>query len=114
MTPSNTPLLQGTLDMIVLQLLRSEPTNGYDLTLRIQAITAGRADRQRGVALSGVVPSGAQRSRQVDVVADGERSTRESVFVDRIGSEAPVGAARDVGAVRGCARRGSTGDVTSC
>lgn len=39
MTPSNTPLLQGTLDMIVLQLLRSEPTNGYDLTLRIQAIT---------------------------------------------------------------------------
>ena len=36
---SNTPLLQGTLDLIVLQLLRAEPTNGYDLTLRIQAIT---------------------------------------------------------------------------
>ena|SRR5436309_489430 len=31
------PLLQGTLDLIVLQLLRAEPTNGYDLTLRIQA-----------------------------------------------------------------------------
>jgi transcriptional regulator len=30
-------LLQGTLDLIVLQLLRAEPTNGYDLTLRIQA-----------------------------------------------------------------------------
>lgn len=39
MTPSNTPMLQGTLDMIVLKLLSSEPTNGYDLTLRIQAIT---------------------------------------------------------------------------
>jgi transcriptional regulator len=39
MTPSSTPLLQGTLDLIVLQLLRAEPTNGYDLTLRIQAIT---------------------------------------------------------------------------
>jgi PadR family transcriptional regulator PadR len=36
---SNTPLLQGTLDLIVLQLLKAEPTNGYDLTLRIQAIT---------------------------------------------------------------------------
>jgi transcriptional regulator len=36
---SGTPLLQGTLDLIVLQLLRAEPTNGYDLTLRIQAIT---------------------------------------------------------------------------
>jgi transcriptional regulator len=32
-------LLPGTLDLIVLQLLRGEPTNGYDLTLRIQATT---------------------------------------------------------------------------
>jgi transcriptional regulator len=32
-------LLQGTLDLIVLQLLRAEPTNGYDLPLRIQAIS---------------------------------------------------------------------------
>ena len=34
-----TPLLQGTLDLIVLQLLRAEPTNGYDLSLRIQAVS---------------------------------------------------------------------------
>jgi transcriptional regulator len=33
------PLLQGTLDLIVLQLLRAEPTNCYDLTLRIQAVS---------------------------------------------------------------------------
>jgi transcriptional regulator len=39
MPPSSTPLLQGTLDLIVLQLLQAEPTNGYDLTLRIQAVT---------------------------------------------------------------------------
>ena len=39
MAAANTPLLQGTLDLIVLQLLQAEPTNGYDLTLRIQAIT---------------------------------------------------------------------------
>src|SRR5437016_4401342 len=32
-------LIQGTLDLIVLQLLRAEPTNGYDLTLRIQAVS---------------------------------------------------------------------------
>jgi transcriptional regulator len=37
MAPKSSPLLQGTLDLIVLQLLRAEPTNGYDLTLRIQA-----------------------------------------------------------------------------
>jgi PadR family transcriptional regulator PadR len=37
--PRTAPLLQGTLDLIVLQLLRAEPTNGYDLTLRIQSIS---------------------------------------------------------------------------
>jgi PadR family transcriptional regulator, regulatory protein PadR len=39
MPPKGGSLLQGTLDLIVLQLLRAEPTNGYDLTLRIQAIS---------------------------------------------------------------------------
>jgi PadR family transcriptional regulator PadR len=39
MAARSAPLLQGTLDLIVLQLLRAEPTNGYDLTLRIQAIS---------------------------------------------------------------------------
>ena len=38
--PKAAPLLQGTLDLIVLQLLRAEPTNGYDLTLRIQAVSS--------------------------------------------------------------------------
>jgi transcriptional regulator len=39
MSKSPAPLLQGTLDLIVLQLLQAEPTNGYDLSLRIQAIS---------------------------------------------------------------------------
>jgi transcriptional regulator len=39
MPRSKTALLQGTLDLIVLQLLRAEPTNGYDLMLRIQALS---------------------------------------------------------------------------
>jgi transcriptional regulator len=40
MPHDNTPFLPGTLDLIVLQLLDAEPTNGYDLALRIQAITS--------------------------------------------------------------------------
>jgi transcriptional regulator len=39
MKHASAPLLQGTLDLIVLQLLRAEPTNGYDLCLRIQAVS---------------------------------------------------------------------------
>ena len=39
MASKSAPLLQGTLDLIVLQLLRAEPTNGYELAQRIQAIS---------------------------------------------------------------------------
>jgi transcriptional regulator len=39
MSQANTSFLSGTLDLIVLQLLQAEPTNGYDLTLRIQAMS---------------------------------------------------------------------------
>ena len=40
MATNAAPLLQGTLDLIVLQLLKAEPTNGYDLTQRIQALSS--------------------------------------------------------------------------
>jgi PadR family transcriptional regulator len=36
---SRSSLLPGTLELIVLQLLSAEPTNGYDLTLRIQVVS---------------------------------------------------------------------------
>ena len=39
MADETTPLLPGTLELVVLQLLRAEPTNGYDLSLRIQSVT---------------------------------------------------------------------------
>jgi PadR family transcriptional regulator, regulatory protein PadR len=39
MTSKSTSLLQGTLEMIVLQLLRAEPTNGYELAQRIETIS---------------------------------------------------------------------------
>lgn len=39
MAADNTRLLPGTLELVVLQLLKAEPTNGYDLSLRIQAVT---------------------------------------------------------------------------
>src|SRR5215212_4157274 len=39
MPPKSPSLLQGALDLVVLQLLQAEPTNGYELTQRIQAIS---------------------------------------------------------------------------
>lgn len=39
MADSPTSLLQGTLDMLVLELLHGEPTNGFELAKRIQAVS---------------------------------------------------------------------------
>ena len=39
--PRKTDLLQGTLDLIVLRLLRSGPANGWDLTHSIQSMSNG-------------------------------------------------------------------------
>ncbi len=42
------PLLQGTLDLIVLKLLRAGPANGWDLTQSIQLVSRGVLDVNYG------------------------------------------------------------------
>lgn len=39
MAPKSPSLLQGTLELIVLQLLKAEPTNGYELAQRIETLS---------------------------------------------------------------------------
>ena len=41
-------LLQGTLDLIVLKLLRAGPANGWQLTQSIQAVSRGMLDVNYG------------------------------------------------------------------
>ena len=41
-------LLQGTLDLIVLKLLRAGPANGWDLTQSIQVVSRGALDVNYG------------------------------------------------------------------
>jgi transcriptional regulator len=78
MAANNTTFLTGTLDLIVLQLLEAEPTNGYDLTLRIQAtsrdvlnVNAGSLYpalyrlEQRGLLKSSWAESGTGRQTKV-------------------------------------------------
>jgi PadR family transcriptional regulator, regulatory protein PadR len=43
-----TELLQGTLDLIVLKLLRTGPANGWDLTQSIQVVSKGALDVNYG------------------------------------------------------------------
>jgi len=48
MTNRKTDLLQGTLDLIVLKLLRAGPANGWDVTQSIQTVSAGVLDVNYG------------------------------------------------------------------
>ena len=43
-----TELLQGTLDLIVLKLLRPAPANGWELTQSIQVVSKGALDVNYG------------------------------------------------------------------
>src|ERR1043165_3695579 len=43
-----TELLQGTLDLIVLRLLRAGPANGWELTRSIQTVSRGTLDVNYG------------------------------------------------------------------
>jgi len=48
MAAQKTDLLQGTLDLIVLRLLRAGPANGWDLTQSIQVVSKGVLDVNYG------------------------------------------------------------------
>ena len=48
MANERTELLQGTLDLIVLKLLRAGPANGWDLTQAIQVVSKGALDVNYG------------------------------------------------------------------
>src|SRR4051812_19567603 len=48
MSAPKTDLLQGTLDLIVLKLLRAGPANGWELTQSIQVVSKGALDVNYG------------------------------------------------------------------
>jgi transcriptional regulator len=85
--PRKSPLLQGTLDLIVLQMLNAEPANGFDLTLRIQTVSkdvlnvnAGslypalyRLEAQRLIRAAWTTTENGRRAKVYSVTAAGKK-----------------------------------------
>ena len=106
-------LLPGTLDLLILRTLQTEPLHGWAISERIQQISAGRPADQPGLALPGAPParaSGLDRGRmgrlgagpagevlpahRIRTPAAGHRSRRVGAHVhrDRARDEAGVSA----------------------
>ena len=100
-----TPLLQGTLELIVLQMLRSEPTNGYDLSLRIQAISRDVLQVNAGSPVSRALSTGGTRADPRRVAGHPARPPGEGVLRDRSGPKTTRRATWELGAVRRRPRR---------
>jgi hypothetical protein len=88
-------LLQGTLDMLVLQTLRWGAQHGYGIG---QAIRAGSGDvlQVETGSLYPAAPAGAAGLGEIGMEAIGEQAAGEVLQPDGGGTEAPGGRARPV------------------
>ena len=76
MPGDKTDLLQGTLDLIVLRLLRAGPANGWDLTQSIQVVSKGALDVNYGSLYPALAPPRSEGLDQGALGHVGEQSSR--------------------------------------
>jgi hypothetical protein len=77
MKKTQTDLLQGTLDLLVLKTLQAGPTHGWDIAQRIQAGFAGGVAGGSGVVISGAAPAGSAGLDRFGVGGVGEQPEGE-------------------------------------
>ena len=104
MSDAKTDLLQGTLDLIVLRLLRAGPANGWDVTQSIQVVSKGALEINYGSvypALRRLEAAGYVKAEWGDV---GQQPASAILRADGVRAKATRGRARGVGQVRRRAR----------
>ncbi len=100
-------LLQGTLDMLILQTLQWGPRHGYALSQSIRTNSGRDSEGGYGLALSGVASDGKTEIDFGGMESVGEQSADASVSVDGEGEEAACVGAFEMGAAFGCDRGGA-------
>jgi len=81
MKKTQTDLLQGTLDLLVLKTLQSGPTHGWDIAHT--AGFTGRSSGRPGIVVSGAAPAGGARLDCFGVGGVGEQPEGEILQTDR-------------------------------
>ncbi len=84
MPSSRFPIPQGTLDMLILQILSLEPAHGYGIAQRLEQISNVRRSGQPGLSLSGPSPAGTEGVAEGRVEAIGNRTRGQVLFLDAL------------------------------
>ena len=75
--PTSTDLLQGTLDLLILQTLSLEPMHGWGVTRRIQQVSKDALANRTGFSVLGSLPPRIQGLDQIGLGKFGKQSTSE-------------------------------------
>jgi Transcriptional regulator PadR-like family len=106
MKQTQTDLLQGTLDLLVLKTLQSGPTHGWDIAQRIQQVSQDVLQVGQG----SLYPALHRLEAQGWIASEwgvGEQPEGEILQTDRRRPETIVGGDRNVETIHGCGRTDS-------
>ena len=82
MPSSRFPIPQGTLDMLILQIVSLEPAHGYGIALRLEQISRSVVQVNQGSLYPAPTPAGTKRMAQGQMEAIGDRKGSQVLFVD--------------------------------
>jgi hypothetical protein len=87
MSSSRFPIPQGTLDMLILQVLSLEPAHGYGIAQRLEQISKSVVQVNRDLCIR-PSPAGAEGLAESRVEAIGNGTRGQVLFVDTVRTKA--------------------------
>ena len=95
MPPSRFPIPQGTLDMLILQIVSLEPAHGYGIAQRLEHISRSVVQVNQGSLYPAIHRLEQKKWLRAGVYESGDRTRGEVLFVDGCGQETASGGGED-------------------